>query len=729
MKNYKKLNALKNILIIYPIVIMLIGFLVTSTIVFISFKTFFNQEKEDVKKEFFSNLKKVTKQRVLSAKYVLDNIYALKLQDEKEKLKNFLEIIRENKLPQNLEFKISTIPLKVDSSKYLYVYKFEDGKYYYLLENKKNIKEKIKNSIPILFDSFRWGKKGYIFVHDTKGKCFYHLDKSKIGKNRWNLKRNGRYVLQELTKEAIANPNGVYYEYLAFNPNGKKPIKKISFIVYDKDFNLTIGSGVYLNELQKSLNKIEKQKKKLLNELYTKLLTIIVASIIIMGITLYIVSSIIVKKFQGFSNQIAKLEIEKEKNRCIDSLTKFIKKDCMKEHFKKLKDENVAIIDIDINAFREINSLYGMENGDKIIYILAQRLRKSLKSVDIIGRGKIDEFIVMLKYNKKEDLDKIIKRIYNVLTKPIKLEKISYTPSIRIGIALNKKDSNSFLDLLNKASTAANSVKSEDIKIGFFDKSIEDKVKEYLQIKNDLTNAIEENKLEQFEIYYQPQIDRKDKLVGMEALIRWRHPKRGLISPGVFLPIAINEGLIKKIDMIVMQKVIAQVNEWLQKGYNPGIVSCNVSMKSLESKNYINKFKEQVKDVNTKYFGIEITEESLGKNIKKVLDEVKNLGVSISLDDFGTGYSNLKKLKEFPIDKLKIDKSFIDGIPNDESDVALTKIIIEIGKILNMKLIAEGVENIQQKDFVFNNKVEFIQGYFYSPPLPADEIEKKYFIN
>jgi len=218
----------------------------------------------------------------------------------------------------------------------------------------------------------------------------------------------------------------------------------------------------------------------------------------------------------------------------------------------------------------------------------------------------------------------------------------------------------------------------------------------------------------------------------MEALIRWEHPSRGLVSPGVFLPIAINEGLIKKIDIFVMEEVIKQINEWVSKGYNPGVVSCNVTMKTLENKNYLRIFKELLENVDVKYFGIEVTEESIAKEnekVRNVLSEIKKLGVSIALDDFGTGYSNLSKLKEMPIDKLKIDKSFIDGIPNDKSDVELTQIIINVGKILNFKLIAEGVETKEQKEFVITHGVDLIQGYYYSKPLPPEEIEKKYFRN
>ena len=255
---------IKKVLFLYPLLIMLFSYFFMSLAVYYVFNEYFQKEKESVKQEFFSNLKKVTKQRVITAKNVLEKIYLLELQREKEKLNTVLKVLAEGKNAKldDIKIKTSKTPLHLDPEKYIYSYIKKNGVYYYAIESRDSIVKKVKALVPKIFDSFRWGEKGYIFVHDSKGICYYHIDKSKIGKNRWNLKRNGVYVLQKLIKEALKHPKGTYVSYIAYNPHGK-PTEKISFILYDKTFDLTIGSGVYLNDLKASLNKIEKEKKSL----------------------------------------------------------------------------------------------------------------------------------------------------------------------------------------------------------------------------------------------------------------------------------------------------------------------------------------------------------------------------------------------------------------------------------------------------------------------------------
>ena len=447
----------------------------------------------------------------------------------------------------------------------------------------------------------------------------------------------------------------------------------------------------------------------------------------------YKISNAILKRFKKYEENLLILEREKEEKEIKDDLTGLLNRKGLKKAFEKYKNQKLAVIDIDVNDFKNINEVYGNRVGDLLIKILAKKLKNIVRSSDILGKGKIDEFIVLAKYEKKEEINTLIKRIYTSLSKGIRINSIEIYPSIRIGIAFNKFDSENFDDLINKASMSAFNVKNNDVKIAYYNIEIDKKLKKYLEIKNDLLKMMKSGDFSEFEIYYQPQIDKNEQLGGMEALIRWNHPKKGLVSPGEFLPVAIQEGYIKKIDLWTIESVIKQIKEWLAKGYNPGVVSCNVTMQQLESRDFISKLKSLIKkyDIDTKYLGIEVTEESIMQNVSKVtqtLHDIKSLGIIISLDDFGTGYSNFMKLKTLPIDKLKIDKSFIDGIPEDKDDVALTKIIIEVGKILGMKLIAEGVETEEQKDFVFENGVDYIQGYFYSKPLPKDEIEKKYFV-
>ena len=723
----RKLKIFNILFAIVPIVMIFFTIISVFLIDYFAFQNYFSKEKETIKKEFFNHLKIITKQRVDTALKVLNEIYDIKIKDEKEKLKEILNLYINKKINNpNIRIKISDHPLKF-SKNYIMVSKKIGNKYFYIYEPLEVVKKEIKNQIPFLFDAFRWGKTGYLFVHDINGTCYYHLNKSLIGKNRWNLKRGKVYVLQKLTKEALKHPNGTYVTYLAYNPDGKTPLLKTSYIVYDKALGVTIGSGVYLKDLNKRLNIIENKKNQIISNLLKYLIALSLILFIVFSIFIYIALKFLRQRIEKYEMKID----EFEEKQCKDKITGILRKDCVKDIFEKIKNKKLAIIDININDFKGLNSIYGTKKGNKILKILGEKIKRSIKHSDILIKGKIDEFIIIAPYKEKQNISALVQRLYKILTKPLSIDGKDILIPIRIGIALNEEN-NHLDDLINNASSIGYTAKNKEIKIAFYDKKYENDIREYLEIKNDLMNLISKNDFSQFEIYYQPQIDKNEKLAGMEALIRWSHPEKGFISPGVFLPIAINEGLIKKLDLWTIESVIIQINKWLEKGFNPGVVSCNVTMKQLESRDFINKLKDLIKKHNftdkLKYLGIEITEESIMNNSTKVIEtlkEIKNLGITVSLDDFGTGYSNLTKLKEFPIDKLKIDKSFIDGIPENKNDIALTKIVIEIGKILNYKLIAEGVENKIQKNFVFENGVDYIQGYYYSKPLPANEVEKR----
>ncbi len=721
----------------FPIFIILISMIFTFAIIEITFQNYYKQEKKTVKNEFYKNLKLTTKQRVESALKLLNNLYALDVKKEKEKLEDILNLLltsqnRPVDFDGFIHIKISQNPIHLNKS-YIVASKKIGNKYYYVFENTKYIKKEIKKDIAVLFDSFRWGKRGYLFVFDSKGICYYHINKNFIGKNRWNLKRHGVFIIRKLINAAISHPNGTYVKYLAYNPVGK-PSQKMSFMAYDKNFDLTIGSGIYIEDLNKQLQQMELKKRYLLSMLLKKLILFLIILFLIISFVAYFVSKKIIEGFKKYDKKILALQKEKEQKECFDELTNLLNRKCLKRKFEKYKDEKIAVIDIDINKFKNINEIYGNKIGNDIIKIFTSKLKNIVKNSDIIGKGKIDEFIVLARYKTKFEIDKLVYRINNSLIKTLRFKDIEIFPSVRIGIAFNKKDGESFDDLVNKASMSAYNVKDESIKIAFYNKEIDEKIKKYMEIKNSLKRMIQDKNFDELEVYYQPQIDKNGKLAGMEALIRWNHPIKGLISPADFLPVAINEGMIKDIDLMTIQKVMIQIKEWLKNGYNPGVVSCNTTMQQLEDEEFIKQLKNLINkyNFNTTYFGIEITEESIMQDTKTVettLQKIKDLGITISLDDFGTGYSNFIKLKTLPIDKLKIDKSFIDGVPDNKDDVALTEIVIQTAKILNLKLIAEGVEDERQKDFVFEKGVDYIQGYYYSKPLPAQKIEENYFKN
>jgi len=245
-------------------------------------------------------------------------------------------------------------------------------------------------------------------------------------------------------------------------------------------------------------------------------------------------------------------------------------------------------------------------------------------------------------------------------------------------------------------------------------------------MKTSLREAIKE---ERFVVYYQPQVDgTTDKLIGMEALVRWQHPTMGLVSPDKFISLAETTGLIVALDRLVMKIAMTQMTKWYKDGLNPGLLAMNLAVKQLQKKDFIEMLENLMKETGCKaeWLALEVTEGQIMTHPDeaiKILTQISDLGIELAVDDFGTGYSSLAYLKRLPIDKLKIDQTFVRDLPDDEEDAGITRATIALAKSLNLKVIAEGVETKEQKDFIVENGCENIQGYFYSRPIPADEMK------
>jgi len=236
-------------------------------------------------------------------------------------------------------------------------------------------------------------------------------------------------------------------------------------------------------------------------------------------------------------------------------------------------------------------------------------------------------------------------------------------------------------------------------------------------------------KNEEFVVYFQPQVNAAtNKIIGMEALVRWQHPTMGIVSPDKFIPLAESTGLIIELDRYVMRTAMTQIVQWHKEGLTPGILAMNLAVKQLEREDFLSIFKELMDETNCKpeLLELEVTEGQIMMHPEEAivkLKEISDLGIELAVDDFGTGYSSLAYLKRLPIDKLKIDQAFIHDLPDDEEDAGITKAVIALAKSLNLKVIAEGVETEEQRDFLVKNGCENIQGYFYSKPVSANEFE------
>ncbi|MCF6173040.1 MAG: EAL domain-containing protein, partial [Campylobacteraceae bacterium] len=386
---------------------------------------------------------------------------------------------------------------------------------------------------------------------------------------------------------------------------------------------------------------------------------------------------------------------------------------------------SIYVLFLDLDRFKEVNDSYGHDLGDKLLKNMAKRLLRCTRKEDTVARLGGDEFTIVAEDINALDIVSIVKKIILKVSEPMDLEEHAFSITCSIGISNFPIDGDSVDILLRNADTAMYRAKE----LGkntyqFYNKNMTEEILSRLHLINNLKKAI---KNEEFVAYFQPQIDSiSGKLVGSEALIRWLHPIEGIIPPDRFIMIAEEIGLIKNIDIWMMKKTIGIYKKLQKEGLNAGKLSLNLSIVQLESKGYIQELKSILKNskFNPKDLILEITENQLMNNIenaKILLNEISKLGISISIDDFGTGYSSLSYIKHLPIDKMKIDKCFVDNLPNNKEDVAIVRSIIALAKSLNIELIAEGVEKKEQKDFLLKEGCSYIQGYYYSKPLRQDD--------
>ena len=404
--------------------------------------------------------------------------------------------------------------------------------------------------------------------------------------------------------------------------------------------------------------------------------------------------------------------------------------DRLKQAIEKAKRNNlkVALLFIDLDRFKEINDSLGHDTGDEVLKTVASRVRELLRDEDTLARLGGDEFTIILEdLTQAQDASLIARKILETLSKMINVDDNVLYISSSIGISIYPDDGENTQNLLKFADSAMYRAKDEGRNnYQFYNPTMTELAFERVVMEANLRKALEK---EEFIVYYQPQINGvTNKLIGMEALVRWQHPTKGLIFPNEFIPIAELTGHIVKLDRYVMRTAMAQLVKWYKDGLNPGILAMNLSVKQLKQTDFIEMFKNLIKEVECKpeWLEFEVTEGQIMSNPEeaiKILQNIRDIGVNLAVDDFGTGYSSLAYLKKLPIDRLKIDREFIKDLPKNEEDSAITKTIIALGQSMNLKVIAEGVETKEQRDFIVQNGCEDIQGYYYSKSIPADEMK------
>ncbi|HKL75030.1 MAG TPA: EAL domain-containing protein [Halanaerobiales bacterium] len=412
-----------------------------------------------------------------------------------------------------------------------------------------------------------------------------------------------------------------------------------------------------------------------------------------------------------------------------DDLTGLPNKNYLEDKIDKIleKDQKAAILFLDLDRFKRINDSLGHKTGDEVIKRTAKRLNKIVYG-GIVARYSGDEFIIILEDIKnREDAVNKVEEITNEFSTSFMVNKRNIYLSLSMGVAIYPDDGVDKSDLIKYAYLSMHKAKDKMEKwYHFFDAGLmNEKIgEEKLNMEGELRKAIKNN---DFYLKYQPQIDLYNgEIAGFEALIRWDHEKLGKISPGEFIPLAEETGLIKEIGRWVIKEACRQVKVWREEGHKPVKMAINVSIHQLKDPNFIEEIKEIIRgnELNPQYLELEITE-NIMRNLNElevILDKLKEIGVQISIDDFGTGYSSLSVLQGLPINTLKIDKSFIINSTNDEKSATLVKTIINMAKNLDLNIIAEGVEERTQVDLLRSNDCRTGQGFLFSRPLPVSDI-------
>jgi diguanylate cyclase (GGDEF)-like protein/PAS domain S-box-containing protein len=420
-----------------------------------------------------------------------------------------------------------------------------------------------------------------------------------------------------------------------------------------------------------------------------------------------------------------------------DSLTGLPNRALLKErisiemsHCKQMK-QKLAVMFLDLDRFKLINDTLGHDVGDKMLKEIALRLKNCVRQDDTIARIGGDEFVALLPgLVHEENVVQVASKILEAIRQPILIDNHELYLTISIGIAIYPEDGENDEALLTNADVAMYRAK-EDGKNSFqlYTPALNEKALERLALENSLRRALEYN---EFVVHYQPKVDGKtEEVVGMEALIRWQHPNWGLVPPLRFIPIAEETGLIKPIGEWVLRTACTHNKSLQNAGFPPLTIAVNLSSRQFELQdltNVVSKILEET-GLAAEYLELEITESIAMQSIDhtlKTISQLREMGVKFSIDDFGTGYSSLSQLNNFSVNKLKIDKSFVEKVDGNKDNSIIASSVLALGKSLELTVVAEGVETEEQVNFFKTNNCDEMQGYFFGKPMTNEDFLKYY---
>ena len=432
--------------------------------------------------------------------------------------------------------------------------------------------------------------------------------------------------------------------------------------------------------------------------------------------------------------------LESEKNELYsiartDLLSGLANRNALNEYCERLIEkskraqEEFAFLFLDLDHFKSVNDSLGHNVGDDLLKKVSSMINEVIRPNDFIARVGGDEFVIIItEYDSIMEVTSIIQRIQKQLAQTWVIQTHPITISSSVGIAFYPKDGDNIISLMQHSDIAMyEAKKSGRARYHFFTEELNKKVQDTINLDNKMRDALVND---EYKLFYQPKVDiSTGKIVGAEALIRWFSPTKGLIAPDIFIPLAEENGFIVELGDWITREAVKQQHIFKNKGLDI-IISINISAKQLLKDDFIDKFINLLKEYNVSHskIDLEITEymffQQNNDNFKK-LNELHEYGITVSLDDFGTGYSSLSYLKKFPIDHLKIDKAFMDDFQTKEGSIFIDT-IVKMGQTLNMKIIAEGIEETKQVEYLKSIGCDQYQGYFFSKPISAEEFENKF---
>ena len=400
---------------------------------------------------------------------------------------------------------------------------------------------------------------------------------------------------------------------------------------------------------------------------------------------------------------------------------------------RRQNSREVGVLFMDLDGFKTINDSLGHEAGDRLLVTVAERLRNRLRSEDVLARFGGDEFAVLLEDTAgTSEAIRVAQRIAEDLREPFTVDDFQVSLSTSIGITLGTAHANDDPErMLRKADSAMYRAKEQGPgRYAVFDPAMQARAQERLELEAELRRALEQ---EEFVLYYQPEVSLHDgKMVGFEALLRWQHPERGLLKPAAFVPIAEDTDLIAPIGRWVLEEACQQAKRWEEERplASPMTMEINLSSKQLRRQGLVRTVEEALAraDLEAHTLALDMTETVLirtSEDNTQALDALKEMGVRLGLDDFGTGYSSLSYLKRLPVDRVKVDKSFVKGLGENATDTALVRMIIDLCHTLGVEIVAEGIETSEQAVLLRDMGCDLGQGYYFARPLPGEELAER----